>query len=827
MKREYNPKEIEIKWQKRWEEKKTFHLDTEKVPSKPFYLLEMFPYPSGNIHMGHVRNYTIGDVVARYLKRKGYSVLHPIGWDAFGLPAENAAVQRGIHPWEWTKSNIERMKKQLKRLGFSYDWDREVTTCLSEYYRWEQKIFIQMYNRGLAYRKKAPVNWCENCSTVLANEQVSDGRCWRCDNPVVIKELSQWFFKITDYAEELLRDLDTLTGWPDKVIKMQRNWIGRSEGTNIRFPVKGKNDLVIEVFTTRADTLFGVTAINIAPEHPLLKELVTDEYTQVLKKIGGLKREEGDYRKEGFFTGSYCIHPFTKEEIPVYVANFVVMEYGKGAVMCVPAHDQRDFEFAKEKGLDIRVVVRPHNATLRAEQLKEAFTNYGILVDSMEFSGLPSDEAIIKITERLSEIGLGEKSIQYRLRDWGISRQRYWGTPIPVVYCEDCGIVPVPEDQLPVELPLDIEYSKGRILSLADIPQFVETTCPECGKIARRETDTMDTFVESSWYFLRFIDPHYKNGPFRKEIIRPWMPVDQYIGGVEHAIMHLLYARFYLKVLRDLGYLDCCNEPFKNLLTQGMVCKLNPKSGKVEKMSKSKGNVVDPDEIVEKYGADTARLFILFAAPPEKDMEWSDEGVQGQYRFLQRLWRTVARYSKRIDKIVPIDPSKIKDLSDSDLSILRETEKTLVEVTRDIYPRMHFNTAIASVMKLLNSFAKWEESCDPDPEVVGHFFFRVLSILNPFVPHITEELWETLGGRGLLSEKKWDLPISELISDERVKYIVQFNGRFRGEFEFKKGATQTEVDEAIRKSGNFERWFGEVQKIIFVKDRLINYVIKK
>ena len=692
----YEPLQIEEKWQKKWEKYNIFKVDVDKNKPK-YYLLEMFPYPSGKIHMGHVRNYTIGDVVARYKKMKGFNVLHPMGWDAFGLPAENAAIQNKSHPAKWTYENIDYMRNQLKRLGFSYDWDIEFATCDEDYYKWEQLIFIKMLEKGLAYKSKGNVNWCEKCSTVLANEQVENGCCWRCGSEVEIKELEHWYFKITDYAEELLEWTYKLKGWPENVLIMRRNWIGKSYGSEIKFKLKNKEKF-ITVFTTRPDTLFGATFMSLAPEHPMVSELVVGENREnILNQINEMKKEDkikrtsDDYEKKGVFTGSFCINPVNGREIPVYVANFVLMDYGTGAVMAVPAHDQRDFEFAQKYNLPIIPVIKPVDFEIDFENMTEAYEGNGILINSAQFNGIDNKKAMEDITAYLAKKGLGKRTVNYRLRDWSISRQRYWGAPIPVIYCDKCGVVPVPENELPVVLPKEVEFtSSGDVLK--QLENFVHTTCPKCNSPAKRETDTMDTFVESSWYFLRYASPHCNNAPFDKQEVKYWLPVDQYIGGIEHAVLHLLYSRFFTKVLRDLGY---CNidEPFLNLLTQGMVCKetysceehgwLFPEEvengkcikcnrdvivGRVEKMSKSKKNVIDPENIIKKYGADTARLFILFASPPDKTLEWSEQGVEGCFRFLKRVWNLVISNLDQIKEVEKYTPEhgklngKIKEL---------------------------------------------------------------------------------------------------------------------------------------------------------------------
>ncbi|HQK79655.1 MAG TPA: leucine--tRNA ligase, partial [Syntrophales bacterium] len=728
----YNPQQIEEKWQHYWEEQKTFSAK-EDPRKKKYYLLEMFPYPSGKIHIGHVRNYTIGDVVARYKRMQGLNVLHPMGWDAFGMPAENAAIAHGIHPSVWTNENIGHMKKQLKRMGFSYDWDREVSTCEPDYYRWEQLFFLWMYEKGLAYKKTSMVNWCPDCRTVLANEQVEAGLCWRCASEVTPRELDQWFFRITAYVEELLAYCDRLPGWPERVLTMQKNWIGKSHGCELSFPMAdGNGD--IKVFTTRQDTIFGATFMLIAAEHPLVLELVKGkeregkvrQWVDKIKKHDKVLRTSDYYEKEGIFLDAYCLNPVTKQRMPIYAANFVLADYGTGCVMAVPTHDQRDFEFARKYDLPLIVVIQPPNKALNVQTMTEAYVEEGVLVNSGPFDGMENMKALDKIAEYLESIGRGKKTIQYRLRDWGISRQRYWGAPIPIVYCEKCGAQPVSEADLPVILPRDVELTGGGGSPLARHEAFVTAACPHCGGLARRETDTMDTFVESSWYFDKFCCATYNEKPgLDRKALDYWMPVDQYIGGIEHAILHLLYSRFYTKVLRDFGVLGA-DEPFTNLLTQGMVCKETMKCrthgflypdevkegrcvhcreeiivGKTEKMSKSLKNVVDPDYLIERYGADTARLFCLFASPPEKDLEWSDQGVEGSFRFLNRTWRIVMDYLEDIREIKPFAGEVILD---GDLKNLRrKTHQTIRKVSRDIEDRFHFNTAISAVMELVNA----------------------------------------------------------------------------------------------------------------------------
>lgn len=814
----YSFKEIEKKWLERWKNKT---LERENAPK--YYVLEMFPYPSGRIHMGHVRNYSIGDVLARYLYMKGYSVLHPMGWDSFGLPAENAAMERGVHPADWTKENINYMKKQLQRLGFAYNWDREISTCEPDYYKWNQWIFLKMFEKGLAYRKSAPVNWCPRCQTVLANEQVIDGKCWRCGTEVTTKKLEQWFLKITAYAERLLEDMKYLEGgWPQKVLIMQRNWIGKSEGVEADFEIP-ELGIKLRVFTTRADTLFGCTFVVLAPEHPVV-DLIIEKNPDIEPEVSKLRMsvsvQAAEMEKKGVFTGFEAINPVNGERVPVWVANYVLMEYGTGAIMAVPAHDQRDFEFAEKYGLPIKIVIVPEdNPDALKEPLEEAYEEKGILVNSGPFTGMKSDEAIEKIAQWLSEKGLGGKAVNYRLKDWLISRQRYWGTPIPVVYCEKCGVVPVPEDELPVMLPRDVEITGKGESPLAKIEEFVKTKCPKCGGEARRETDTMDTFFDSSWYFLRFISPKSKDAPFDSEEVKKWMPVDQYIGGVEHAILHLMYARFFQKFLYDLGLVKDV-EPFKRLLTQGMVLKDGAK------MSKSRGNVVDPDEMLEKYGADAVRLFILFAAPPERDLEWSDAGIEGASRFLNRVWRIVEESSSMAVGQPPENPEGIAR------RILKSAHKATKKVTNDIEKEFQFNTAIAALMTYVNElYSIWEEREKFDDAAKGAWreaLKRLALLLAPFTPFIAEELWEKLGGRGSVFDQGWPSWDEKLLQEDVVTYIVQVNGKVRGRVEVSRSASKEEVLSAAREVPNVAKFLKNKQIVreIFVPGKLVNFVVK-
>jgi leucyl-tRNA synthetase len=810
----YDPQTLEPKWQKVWEDQKTFQVSEDK-PDK-YYCLEMFPYPSGKIHMGHVRNYSIGDVIARYKRMRGFNVLHPIGWDAFGMPAENAAIANKTHPAQWTQLNIDSMREQLKKMGFSYDWDREVATCLPEYYRWEQLIFLRMFEKGLAYKKRSFVNWCPKCETVLANEQVEQGRCWRCDSLVEQRPLDQWFFKITAYAEELLKETHNLKGWPERVLIMQREWIGQSEGAEVDFPVEGKKQ-AIKIFTTRPDTLYGTTFMSLAAEHPLALELskgtpqekAVRAFAEKTAKMDRAKRLMDDYEKEGVFTGAYAVNPLTNKKLPVYTANFVLMEYGTGAVMAVPAHDQRDFEFAKKYGIPIELVIQPVGANLvfAPDTMTEAFVDPGILVNSAQFSGMPSEEAKKKIVAYVEEKKFGKKTINYKLRDWGISRQRYWGTPIPILYCDSCGTVPVPEKDLPVELPLDVEFTGKGGSPLSKVEKFVHAKCPKCGKTARRETDTMDTFVESSWYFLRYCSPKFDQGPFDKKAVHYWMKeggVDQYIGGIEHAVLHLLYSRFFTKILVDLGFLEAgIREPFKNLLTQGMVIKDGAK------MSKSKGNVVDPNYLIDKYGADTARLFSLFASPPEKDLDWNDHGVEGAYRFLKRVWTV---YLESVGKERPEGEGEE-----------RHRNEAIKRVTEDL-ERFQFNTAISTLMIFYNQIANYKNFGHAPSRVTLEVFAQLLS---PFAPHIAEQLWTMMGHKDLVSLSQWPTYDEAALKVEKVLLVVQINGTVRAKIEAPAGLNEDQAKEIALKDDKIQKQVEgkSVKKVIYVSNKLLNLVI--
>lgn len=828
MKENYKPIEIENKWQENWDKEKLYQVELDN-DKKKYYVLEMFPYPSGRIHMGHVRNYTIGDVTARYKRTRGFNVLHPIGWDAFGLPAENAAIERGVHPAKWTYENIEQMKAQLKKLGYSYDWTREIATCDPTYYKWEQMVFTHMYKKGLAYQKSTTVNWCPSCETVLANEQVEDGQCWRCGSEVELKEMAGWFFKTTAYTEELLQWTEKLKdGWPERVLSMQKNWIGKSTGAEIKFKLHdtiGAED-TLEVFTTRPDTVFGVTYMSIAPEHPLVEDLIKgkpeeDEvlkFVHKVKKQSNLERVGEGTKKEGVFTGAYAINPFTHQSIPIYVANFVLVEYGTGIIMCVPAHDQRDFEFAKEYNLPIRIVIQPEGVELDPHKITEAYTEPGVMTNSQTFSDIDSEEAKGKLIEYIEENGFGEKQVNYRLRDWGISRQRYWGTPIPIIYCDKCGAVPVADKDLPVALPLDIEFTGKGGSPLSQVESFVNVDCPECGGPAKRETDTMDTFVESSWYFLRYASPNYTQGIFNKDEVSYWLSVDQYIGGIEHAILHLLYARFFTKALRDLDMCDL-DEPFKNLLTQGMVIKDGTK------MSKSVGNIVDPDDMIAKYGADTVRLFIMFAAPVNRDLDWSDEGVEGSFRFLNRIWRLIFEVFDSIEGIKGVDVDQEK-ISRSAKELQTKVHKTIKKVTEDL-DRFSFNTAIAAVMELLNDTSRFKPAGDEDLPVLREAVEAMIRLLYPMAPHVSEELWHELGYDNSLVDMQWINWNEELVESAAINIVVQVNGKVRAQLTMDADSDKDQMKEAAFADEKVQSFVEgkEPKKVIVVPKKLVNIVV--
>ena len=889
--KEYNPNEIEKKWQDKWAEKDVFKSENKADGKENYYVLEMFAYPSGKLHVGHLRNYAIGDAIARYKKMKGFNVLHPFGWDSFGLPAENAAIDHGAHPGKWTKANIDNMRRQLKLMGLSYDWDRELSTYTPEYYKWNQKFFIEMYKKGLVYKKKSFVNWCPDCNTVLANEQVEDGKCWRHSKTDVIqKELSQWYFKITEYAEELLQGHEELRGhWPEQVLTMQKNWIGKSTGSEVDFildykfennghthlKLNSKGEVVISVFTTRPDTLYGVTYATVAPEHPLVEEVILKENPSIREKVEAMRNEDKiartaeDKEKEGVFSGLYVINPVNGEKVQLWVANYVLMDYGTGAVMAVPAHDERDFQFAKKYNLDLKIVVNPvdKNGNLEevsVEKLENALTVPGVLVNSEEFNGLNSNEAKEKITEKLEKIGFGKKTVNYRLHDWLISRQRYWGTPIPVIYDEDGNIYLEEEENLPVKLPTDIEFNgKGNPLETSE--EFKDVILPN-GKKGRRETDTMDTFVDSSWYYLRYLDSHNAEKPFEKVDADAWTPVNQYIGGIEHAVMHLLYARFFHKSLRDLGYVDT-NEPFKKLLTQGMV--LGPsfysqnerrylfpreaefKDGKafsietgeelvtkVEKMSKSKNNGVDPEEIVKEYGADSSRVFTLFAAPPEKELEWNMNGLAGAYRFINRLYLLVsgtAEFSDHNAKSENHYGVELKNRNQKDEEIQKKLHQTVKKVTESIEDDFHFNTAIAAVMELLNDMTTYkQEVIDKDnissesKKIWREVLEKTILLIAPFAPHVADELWAYLGNKTFTFEEEWPKYDEELTKDHTFNLVIQVNGKVRDMVSAQIGISKDDAEKLALESEKAKKFIDgkEVVKVIVVPNKLVNVVVK-
>ena len=805
--RVYNFKKIEEKWQKTWAENNQYKTDTTDSSKPNYYTLEMFPYPSGNIHMGHVRNYSIGDVVARFKKMEGYNVLHPMGWDSFGLPAENAAIKHGVHPHKWTMANIEDMKGQLKLLGLSYDWEREVATSTPEYYRFTQEIFLKFLEAGLAYKKKSFVNWCPSCETVLANEQVVGGLCDRCDSVVVKKDLEQWYFKTTAFAEELLKDLDTLDGWPEKVKTMQKNWIGKSNGAELVFDIDG-TDKSMTVYTTRPDTTYGVTFMVLAPESELVQELVVgteyeadvNAFIAKMHTKTEIERTASDVEKEGMFIGKYVINPVNGKKIPVWIANYVLADYGTGAIMAVPAHDDRDRDFAEKFNLDIIPVIDEDNK----------------MINSEEFDGMDASEAFEKIVEKLAKDNRGKKTTNYRLRDWLLSRQRYWGCPIPVVYCDDCGIVPVDKKDLPVLLPTDVEFTGKGESPLTTSKEFATTSCPHCGKEARREVDTMDTFVDSSWYFLRYIDPKNTEEPFSKELVNKWMPVDQYIGGVEHAIMHLLYARFFVKAFKSMGMLDF-DEPFKNLLTQGMVLMDG------SKMSKSKGNTVSPIEIINKYGADTARLFVLFAAPPERDLDWSEQGVEGCFRFINRVYRLV-------DELAEIAKSnaEVKAVTKEDKAMRLVIHSTLKKVTADLSEKFGFNTAIAALMELINEMYKYKELDTRNDGIIREGIETIVTILAPFTPHVGEELWTMIGKEGSVFDISWPKYDEKALVQDEVEVIVQVNGKLRDKISMDANIAREDMEKVALESEKVKAAIEgkNVVKVIAVPKKLVNIVVK-
>ncbi|HHQ8633343.1 TPA: leucine--tRNA ligase [Clostridioides difficile] len=803
----YNFKEVESKWQKIWKDNNQYKMDTAQTEKPNYYTLEMFPYPSGKIHMGHVRNYSIGDVVARFKKMEGYNVLHPMGWDSFGLPAENAAIKHGIHPHKWTMENIEEMKEQLNLLGISYDWDKEVATSTPEYYRFTQEIFLKFLEHGLAYKKKSYVNWCPSCETVLANEQVVQGACERCKATVLKKDLEQWYFKTTEFAEELLNDLDTLDGWPEKVKTMQKNWIGKSTGADLVFDIDG-TDKSMTVFTTRPDTTYGVTYMVLAPEHELVKELIAgteyeadvEAFVQKMHTMTEIERTAADVEKEGMFIGRYVINPLNGKKVPLWIANYVLVEYGTGAIMAVPAHDERDRDFAEKYNLDIIDVITEDNK----------------MINSEEFNGLDASEGFEGIIDKLEKEGRGKRTINYRLRDWLVSRQRYWGCPIPVVYCDECGIVPVKKEDLPVLLPTDVEFTGKGESPLTTSKQFMSTTCPHCGKPARREVDTMDTFVDSSWYFLRYVDSNNENEPFSKELVNRWHPVDQYIGGVEHAIMHLLYARWFVKAFKSMGMVDF-NEPFKNLLTQGMVLMDG------SKMSKSKGNTVSPMDIIDEYGADTARLFVLFAAPPERDLDWSEQGVDGCFRFLNRVYRLVDELADVVKKDV-----EFGELNSQDKDMRYTIHSTLKKVTADLSEKFGFNTAISALMELINDMYKYKELDNINEAVIKEGVQTIVTIIAPFAPHLGEELWTMIGKEGSVFDIDWPKYDEKALVKDEIEVVVQVNGKVRGKLTVNSNISKDEMEKVALED---EKIKGLVEgktivKVVAVPKKLVNIVVK-
>ena len=830
MKELYYPQGIEKKWQEKWAKEKTFKTYDESDKPK-YYALSMFPYPSGKLHMGHVRNYTITDVIARFKKMKGFNVLHPMGWDSFGLPAENAAMKHGANPAKWTDENIAYMTKQLNMLGLSYDWDREVATCKPEYYKWTQWLFLQFYKKGLAYKKEAAVNWCNECGTVLANEQVIDGKCWRCDSVVEKKYLSQWFLKITDYADRLLQDLDKLEGWGDNVKTMQANWIGKSSGAIFNFKVidaPNGEEMYVPVYTTRPDTVHGITYLVVAPEYKDIEKLTTaenkdavEEYRANARKMTEIERLSTDRPKTGVPLGTHCINPFTGETFPLWTADYALVEYGTGAVMAVPTHDERDFAFAKKYNLPMKVVISPADQELNPAEMTNAYTDEGVLVNSNEFNGMKNTEAKKAITQKAVDNGFGEFKTQYRLRDWLISRQRYWGAPIPVVYCDKCGIQPVPEDQLPVMLPEDVDFSVVGKSPITTSKTFKDTVCPVCGGHAVRETDTMDTFICSSWYYLRYADARNSEKPFDKDLVNKWLPVDQYVGGIEHAILHLLYSRFFTKALKDMGLLDF-DEPFKNLLTQGMVLKDG------SKMSKSKGNTVDPDEIFENYGADTARLFILSDSPPARDFDWSDAGVEGCYKFLNRVWTLISSNQKDIN----LNYSIPANLPKEDDKLVRIVNIAIKGITNDIETDFQFNTVISKYRELVNSIADWRKSkgdlSEDDKQVFSYAIAMLIKLMSPVTVHMSEEIWENLGGEGSIHDQPWCEYDENLAKLTDFTLVVQVNGKVRDKITVDESMSKEEMEQTALASERIKEYTNgkTVVKVIVVPKKLVNIVVK-
>ncbi|MBI2608728.1 MAG: leucine--tRNA ligase [Deltaproteobacteria bacterium] len=822
---DYNFKKIEAKWQEKWKKLSRFKVDFKNVKKK-YYCLMMFPYPSGTLHVGHGRNYIIGDALSRYKVKRGFEVFHPMGWDAFGLPAENYAIKHQVHPRTSTLKNIEACKSQFLKWGILYDWEHELFTCEPSYYKWTQWLFLKFYEKSLAYRKHAPVNWCPSCATVLANEQVVNNACERCDTEVQKKELKQWFFKITDYADRLLKDLSLLTHWPERVKSMQENWIGRSEGVNIIFKgadFKGG----VECYTTRPDTLYGVTFVALAAEHRLLETFnLSPEVKKFIDEVKGqVVRPEDKFEKKGVFLGKHIINPVNRDKIPLWVTNYAIMEYGTGAVMAVPAHDQRDFEFAQEYKLPIKVVIQNEDKSLREESLKEAFTEVGVQADGGPFNGKKSSEVVSLMRSFLEEKGLGKAQVRYRLRDWLISRQRYWGAPIPIIYCDSCGELPVPEKDLPVILPMDVAFKAEGESPLARETSFVNTKCPQCHKQARRETDTMDTFVDSSWYYLRYLSAHEDKKIFDSERVNQWLPVDQYIGGVEHAILHLLYSRFFTKALYDCGLIHF-QEPFQNLFTQGMICKKSPNTGKLEKMSKSKGNVVSPDELIEKYGADTERLYTIFIGPPEKDAEWNDDAVAGCFRFIGRIWDFVLEHK---NSYIDVSFKDIKDdvLNPDVKNVLRLTHKVIQDVTNSLEDQFHFNTAVSKIMEYSNEIRGLEYKTQEDCKVLSCALSTLLQLLSPLIPHVTEELWEILGHKKSIFETPWPEYDKEKIQTDTITIPVQVNGKLRVTLEVAASINQEDLKKAALEHPRIQPFIvgKSIKKVIVVPKRLINVVV--
>jgi leucyl-tRNA synthetase len=810
---QYDHNQVELKWEQRWNSDPALYAADPASSAPKYYVVEMLPYPSGRLHMGHVRNYAIGDALARYMWMRGYNVQHPMGWDAFGLPAENAAIKRGMHPRDWTISNIAEMKRQMHRMGFAYDWNLEIATCDPDYYKWNQWFFLKMFERGLAYRKKAMVNWCPECATVLANEQVVNGCCWRHETtPVEQRALEQWFWKITDYAEELLRDTyEKLEGtWPERVLSMQRNWIGRSEGSEIDFALEGGEEK-IRVFTTRVDTIYGATCLILAPEHPLAQKLLDDAGRAKARQMIDARKQmgPGDIVKDGAFTGHYAINPYSREKIPIWIGNFVLIDYGTGAIMAVPAHDERDFDFAKTFGIAIRPVIRPADAVLGVDPTA-AFTDDGITENTGEFSGLPSVEARRKMNAYAEQKGFGKAAITYRIKDWGISRQRYWGTPIPMIHCPKCGVVPVPEKDLPVILPYDVKFTgKGRS-PLAEVASFMNVKCPQCGAAGQRESDTMDTFVDSSWYFYRYCDAKNDAAPFESAKVNKWFPIDQYIGGVTHAILHLIYSRFFTKVMRDLGMI-ANDEPAANLFTQGMVLGADGSA-----MSKSKGNVVDPEEMVGKYGADTCRLFVLFANAPEKDMPWIESSVGGPRKFVEKIYRFVRR---NLERDAARDPA-------ADKRALRKLHQTIQKVTEDFNNRWHFNTSIAALMELLNTLN--DEDANLSRAALDQILPALVLLIGPFAPYLAEELWEQLGRKGPVFRQPWPAFDPALAKEDAADVVLQVNGKVRGRLSVPFGTPQAEIEKLALADSKVQPFIvgKQVVKIIVVPDKLVNIVVR-